>query len=203
MKLKKIASLMLAGIMAVSMLAACGEGTDNGNAGSSSSEVPAAGYSAAILAETSEGTKSVAGAEDNKVLTAAVAEAVKIASADVNGLVGNKFNDAGGDTTRAKVKNVFIANLNSDVEYVEITEANVTNDDGTYVALYVYPRTMTDAQIDGAVVGVIDDALEGAAQNNHATKISYTVSADKEDVGSDANGYVLVGIMIERESKNS
>ena len=39
MKLKKIASLMLAGIMAVSMLAACGEGnTINENPGSSSSE---------------------------------------------------------------------------------------------------------------------------------------------------------------------
>ena len=39
MKLKKIASLMLAGIMAVSMLAACGEGNNiNENPGSSSSE---------------------------------------------------------------------------------------------------------------------------------------------------------------------
>ena len=38
MKLKKIASLMLAGIMAVSMLAACGEGKGNSNSGSSSSE---------------------------------------------------------------------------------------------------------------------------------------------------------------------
>ena len=36
MKLKKIASLMLAGIMAVSMLAACGEGTGNNNGGASS-----------------------------------------------------------------------------------------------------------------------------------------------------------------------
>ena len=31
MKLKKIASLMLAGVMAVSMLSACGEGSGNGN----------------------------------------------------------------------------------------------------------------------------------------------------------------------------
>ena len=36
MKLKKIASLMLAGIMAVSMLAACGEGKDNTNPPASS-----------------------------------------------------------------------------------------------------------------------------------------------------------------------
>ena len=38
MKLKKIASLALAGIMAVSMLTACGEGTNNGDSGSSSSQ---------------------------------------------------------------------------------------------------------------------------------------------------------------------
>ena len=38
MKLKKIASLALAGIMAVSMLTACGEGTGNGDSGSSSSQ---------------------------------------------------------------------------------------------------------------------------------------------------------------------
>ena len=38
MKLKKIASLMLAGIMAVSMLAACGEGNGNSSSSSSSSQ---------------------------------------------------------------------------------------------------------------------------------------------------------------------
>ena len=48
MKLKKIASLMLAGIMAVSMLAACGEGKGNDSSSSSSSEVPATGISAKI-----------------------------------------------------------------------------------------------------------------------------------------------------------
>ena len=49
MKLKKIASLMLAGIMAVSMLAACGEGKDNGgNAGSSSSQPATTGVVAAV-----------------------------------------------------------------------------------------------------------------------------------------------------------
>ena len=54
MKLKKIASLMLAGIMAVSMLAACGEGKDNGgNAGSSSSQPTTSG----IVAEVQNGIK--------------------------------------------------------------------------------------------------------------------------------------------------
>ena len=49
MKLKKIASLMLAGIMAVSMLAGCKSGsTNNGNAGSSSSQPTTTGVVAAV-----------------------------------------------------------------------------------------------------------------------------------------------------------
>ena len=49
MKLKKIASLMLAGIMAVSMLAGCKSGsTNNGNAGSSSSTPASTGIVASV-----------------------------------------------------------------------------------------------------------------------------------------------------------
>ena len=48
MKLKKIASLALAGIMAVSMLTACGEGTNNSNSGSSSSEPTTTGIVSAV-----------------------------------------------------------------------------------------------------------------------------------------------------------
>ena len=48
MKLKKIASLMLAGIMAVSMLAACGEGTGNNGGASSSEPTTTTGYSALL-----------------------------------------------------------------------------------------------------------------------------------------------------------
>ena len=48
MKLKKIASLMLAGIMAVSMLAACGEGKKDDSSSSSSGSTTASGYSAML-----------------------------------------------------------------------------------------------------------------------------------------------------------
>ena len=48
MKLKKIASLALAGIMAVSMLTACGEGTSNSGSSSSGSTDTVSGYSAML-----------------------------------------------------------------------------------------------------------------------------------------------------------
>ena len=72
MKLKKIASLMLAGIMAVSMLAACGEGKGNSNSGSSSSsQTTNSGYSSTILNKTYK-AKMLASAADNAKLTEAV-----------------------------------------------------------------------------------------------------------------------------------
>ena len=68
MKLKKIASLALAGIMAVSMLTACGEGTGNGNSGSSSTPTtPASGYAATILTKTNDAQKYMTAGANTRV----------------------------------------------------------------------------------------------------------------------------------------
>ena len=80
MKLKKIASLMLAGIMAVSMLAGCKTASDNGNGGASSSEpTTTTGYSA--LLEDNLGKtvtdKSYVTFADNADDAAALSDALK------------------------------------------------------------------------------------------------------------------------------
>ena len=67
MKLKKIASLALAGIMAVSMLAGC-NGSNGGNNGSSSSEVTTVnGAAAAINAELDENKELISFSEDSSL----------------------------------------------------------------------------------------------------------------------------------------
>ena len=69
MKLKKIASLALAGIMAVSMLAGCGEGI--GNSGSSSRIPTVTGYSASVqakLSNTAQKKVALSDSADLKVL---------------------------------------------------------------------------------------------------------------------------------------
>ena len=67
MKLKKIASLALAGIMAVSMLAGC-NGSNGGNSGSSSSEVTTVnGAAAAINAELDENKELISFSEDSSL----------------------------------------------------------------------------------------------------------------------------------------
>lgn len=59
MKLKKIASLALAGVMAVSMLTACGEGANSGNGGEGSgdSNGSATGYSSVFANVVSDAVK--------------------------------------------------------------------------------------------------------------------------------------------------
>lgn len=61
MKLKKIASLALAGIMAVSMLTACGKSANNGNKGEGDGENngTAAGYSAMLAEAVSDNVKKM------------------------------------------------------------------------------------------------------------------------------------------------
>lgn len=61
MKLKKIASLALAGIMAVSMLTACGKSANNGNNGEGDGENngTAAGYSAMLAEAVSDNVKKM------------------------------------------------------------------------------------------------------------------------------------------------
>ena len=67
MKLKKIASLALAGIMAVSMLAGCKDG-GNSNSGSSSSEVTTvSGAAAAINAELDKNKDLISFSDDTSI----------------------------------------------------------------------------------------------------------------------------------------
>ena len=81
MKLKKIASLALAGIMAVSMLAGCKDG-GNGNSGSSSSENTntVTGYSASVQAKLSNTAQKKVALSDSADLNSALQAAMEYAS---------------------------------------------------------------------------------------------------------------------------
>ena len=83
MKLKKIASLMLAGIMAVSMLAGCKSGTPNPNPGEGEGEGnTATGYSATLGDKVSEAVKELG------YITFADSAAAKAALEDAVGNLG-------------------------------------------------------------------------------------------------------------------
>ena len=72
MKLKKIASLMLAGIMAVSMLAACGEGKDNTNTPASSTPATPSVVSTIESAIKAENSDLIISVSENRALATAM-----------------------------------------------------------------------------------------------------------------------------------
>ena len=95
MKLKKIASLMLAGVMAVSMLAGCSTGSNggnNGNEGEGEGEGTATGYSAMLGAAVSDKVKDmdyVTFADDNTDQTALAAASAFVSDDVLKGWVKN------------------------------------------------------------------------------------------------------------------
>ena len=82
MKLKKIASLMLAGVMAVSMLTACGEGNniDDTQKPTEPDVTPAAGYSATFEGRLSAGANANISMSDSADLNAALKYAMDFAA---------------------------------------------------------------------------------------------------------------------------
>ena len=147
MKLKKIASLMLAGIMAVSMLAACGEGKGNSSSSSSSSTVQTNAIASALNTQLGENqSKVLKFGTDNKLATVLAAAKEKISNADV--LNSNKY----GLMTDANFNDFFdvfedaYAGYSPKLTVVDGTQFNPgTSADGLYLFVYM---------VDGAVSSV-------------------------------------------------
>ena len=81
MKLKKIASLLLAGVMAVSMLTACGDNiSDDTNGDDNTDTTPAAGYSATFEGRLGDKADANISMSDSADLNAALKAAMEFAS---------------------------------------------------------------------------------------------------------------------------
>ena len=213
MKLKKIASLMLAGVMAVSMLAGC----KTTSAGDDDTVVPPAedttpvGYSATILAGVASDEASVMTSEDSAMLAAAVeaagtaindsAEIHEMLKVSDNIAYGHQVFQSTNKVTRAVV-DLYVDNLAQDVEsnysynglYLPVESSGTQR----YAGLYVFNRAMNDTQLNNAVAGIVSGIMDDQKDHVNATEIDYTLSVAKTDVGTEANGVVLVGIMITR-----
>ena len=213
MKLKKIASLVLAGIMAVSMLTAC----DTTSAGDDDTVVPPAedttpvGYSATILAGVASDEASVMTSEDSAMLAAAV-EAAGTAindSAEIHEMLKVSDNIAYGhqvfrstNKVTHAVVDLYVDNLAQDVEsnykYNGLSLPVASSGTQRYAGLYVFNRAMNDTQLNNAVANIVSGIMDDQKDHVNATEIDYTLSVAKTDVGTEANGVVLVGIMITR-----
>ena len=101
MKLKKIASLMLAGIMAVSMLAGCGDNGGSSSTPNEPTEPTVTGYSADLKAHLLEAARMNVNAVESDALNKALLNAVDFVAEDRIATIY----DAGAWTTATYVHN--------------------------------------------------------------------------------------------------
>ena len=197
MKLKKIASLMLAGVLAVSMLAACGEGAEK-NPASSNETATASGYSAMLAKELKDtAAKSYVKFEDNAK--------DKTALEDMLGGIQNSVIVAAGQAAGAGlpiVSNQYTDEFVKDAGADDYIDGQINFDDqlrmnGTWKVAKIYAADGT-VNINNVIKTIAenldDDALaanfvEKAVDANgvHQSKYSYVVSVSVVNVKGTEN----------------
>ena len=217
MKLKKIASLALAGVMALTMLAGCAttndKDDDNGTTPPVVDPTPA-GYSQTILDGTGSVIKSMTTARDSAMLK----NAVEAAAASVNeyneiallqtveGAMNIKNANATKGVFELKLVKEVISGFEKELDKDDVFNswdnmaADEINEDGRYVALYAWNRVHNDTDINDKVVNAVRSIFNHLDDRDGATEIDYVLSVEQAQIGTDANGVVLVGIMVERVS---
>ena len=206
MKLKKIASLALAGVMALTMLAGCATTNDKGDDNTGDKppviDTTPTGYSATILSGTNASTKDLMTAADSDMLS----DAVVAAAESINeGYVIKQLQDNSGKLIKSGrvaegVLKTFALNLARDVELQRVDfdmyDFDVING-GKYVGLYAFSLDPQESDVNRAVSGVVDDIMKGMSDHYGQTSVAYTLSVSKAQVGTVANGVILVGIMVD------
>ena len=157
MKLKKIASLALAGIMAVSMLAGCKDG-GNGNGGSSSSEPtnPATGISTIFYNELSKAAQNSLKMSDSSELNNALTKIIEdLDTKDIQAAYTNGAKYS-ADLSKAIAAPAL---LDCEVGISSVTNAKNVKDVTTYTTVYTVGYDINDSGALKDVVEIIDDTL--------------------------------------------
>ena len=209
MKLKKIASLMLAGIMAVSMLAGCKSGTpDPDNNGGASSNTTSS-FTQSVLSKTNAKTKALLKAGDNAKIDAAVEYAAINDTSDTDwraqvtdiewaqnnwksvALAETKMNGAEAGFRTADALNGIDVDANADMWKYDLPY--------TYWTVGCVSSTLSDDAIAGMVASLLDD-LDYAVDSSDYT-YDYEVRVAKsvcknDDLASANDDYVIVGVAL-------
>ena len=209
MKLKKIASLALAGIMAVSMLAGCKDGGNSNSGSSSTPTTPASGYAATILADTDDAQKYMTAGANTKIDQAVAAIATTGGADSINSTTLTSWTIGQSKVKTAKL-------IMTGANYWEKFSTNATPEngdqgtnmlvnkkDGTFYSLYFVDKKVGDTMIDNLVASELDRIVKAdiAGQNIGAgDSYSYTVDIAKADwadiTEKDKAGAVVIGIAI-------
>ena len=210
MKLKKIASLALAGIMAVSMLAGC---KDGGSSSSSSSEptTPATGVSAEFASYLKD-NKNVTFADDAEY-QGYLSKILKNLDPKHDKLDQITVLDASNNDFVTETDDVLNDNVNGYNDNTSIMARNSTNvvsfkTDTVIADAYVAPGSMSQSVVLKAVADNLNDNICDAAfqdfyvdtadsDTRYDYKYNGNVSIQKVTDGSSSAWYVLVVVEID------
>ena len=197
MKLKKIASLALAGIMAVSMLAGCKDG-GNGNNGSSSSENTntTSNVTESVLAKSSKAVNNVLTVNADDTLDEAVTFAAENAATAGNSSSLRKVGEGESFAVNAlKIADEWDYTVNGVEEYKFTSNDN--HDDETYWSLYLVTAPKTNDWILGEVANKLDQMVKSTTMDGQNCEYSVRVAtAEINGANSDDTDGYLVGIAI-------
>ena len=205
MKLKKIASLMLAGIMAVSMLAACGNTTTNDDP-ASSEPTTSSSVTESVLSKTSEAIrnkmtvntddkldKGIAYAAENNVYATAVTAPTALLKNGAFYKDANKFMD---------LKDEFYNdNLGSgwDFTYKTSGATKGIDKDCTYWAMGVIDAGHTDEWIMNYIAGELDklaDVLDDGSNIKYTVRVAIADCKTNTVQESKVGDTVIFGVAI-------
>ena len=210
MKLKKIASLALAGIMAVSMLAGCKDGSSSSSS-SSENTTPATGVSAEFASYLKD-NKNVTFADDAEY-QGYLSKILKNLDPKHDKLDEVTVLDSSKTYFVNEVKKVLKNNVNGYLEDVGILSRNenypIRNTTDVVIAnAYVAPGSMSQNVVLKAVAddlndSICDDAFRDFFVDTNDNKIRYdykyngNVSIQKVTDGSSSAWYVLVVVEVD------
>ena len=197
MKLKKIASLMLAGIMAVSMLAGCKSGTTTDDGNTDVKPVDSS-FAAKINDELDDNQKAIVTFKADSTLESALNKAagmIDVAELDVN---------AADWLTTGNVLKSFTEMVDADGNGFNTVFEN-SDKDKTGAAILVVPGNLTEKGMTEAVVDKLDDQIKtGVLPNgyNGAKYYKYTyegkIAVAKVDSNDGKVSAYVVGIVIDQ-----
>ena len=208
MKLKKIASLMLAGIMAVSMLAGCKSGTpDPENNGGASSNTTSS-FTQSVLSKTNAKTSALLKASSNDKLDKAIAFAAEAGYTSANGYEKVDAIDwaENKNWTEAKLANTvmeasnteFLGSIDNDTSDFS-SNAGWKNTTKTYWTVGIVSASLNDDAIADLVAATLDAESFAVDSNNDTYDYEVRVAkavCQNADKASAKDDYVIVGIAI-------
>ena len=200
MKLKKIASLMLAGVMAVSMLAGCATASNNGNGGEGEGEGQgqvSTSNSSSILHDAMVGnarkmtTPTASSALDTALKNAVDTyfqntEYINIINFDRVGTVEGKMYDALVKAMDAK------KNINPDL-YAAANNSKVT----TVVKLYAAEASISDTYALEKVADEIQGSVAGLPETSANGEWNYTYTISASIVTKPVTSSIVEGVTVD------